>query len=490
MTHFTNLQDFVTFLEFKKDLKIIDYPVSTDLEITEISKRFLNNNGPALLFQNAISAKITKIPVLTNLFTSKLRIAWALGLKSEEEFEHLGEILAFLRAPTPPSSWKEILSLFPMMKRIFYLKNNIVSKAPSQEITLTEDDVDLDILPITRSWPKDVSPLITWPLVVSQNNIGKKDYNVGVYRLQKLNKNHLIVRWLKIRGGALHFNNWNKDSKNKKMPIAIVIGGPPALNLVASMPIPKGFSEYKFCSVIQSKSIELVKCKTSDLLVPAHAEIIIEGHINLAEYALEGPFGDHTGYYNEQESFPVMKISAITMKKNPIFLSTYTGKSPDEPSIIGESLNIIFLPIIKKQFPEITDLYLPPEACSYRIIIISINKTFPGQAIKIMMGVISFLEQFLYAKMVIVVDSDINIKNWKEVIWAISTRYDPSRDSTIINQAPMDYLDFASPVSGLGGKIFMDATKKISTENSRKWGEKIKMSDDIIKKIDKIWNKI
>ncbi len=494
MFKFDDLQIFVEFLRKKSELKVISNKLSTDLEITEVSRRFLKQSGPALLFENIVSKnqQIYEIKLLTNLFTTKQRIAWALGLESEENFKHLGEILAFFKSPTPPSSLKEIFSLFPLVRRIFKMKNNIVKNAPAQEITFINNDINLDILPITRSWPKDIAPLITWPLVISKNISQNQDYNIGVYRLQKVDKKHLIVRWLKIRGGALHYKKWKEDypQLTKKMPIAVVIGGPPALNLVAAMPITKGFSEYKFCSVIQNKSIELVKCKTSELLVPANAEIVIEGYIDLQKQMLEGPYGDHTGYYNEKEYFPVMEITAITMKKKPIFLSTYTGKSPDEPSIIGESLNIIFLPIIKKQFPEIVDLYLPPEACSYRMILISIKKTFPGQALKVMMGVISFLDQFLYSKILITLDDDVNIRDWQEVVWSVSTRYDPARDSHIIHNAPIDYLDFASPVSGLGGKIFIDATKKISTECNRKWGEKISMSQEIIDKIDKIWEQI
>lgn len=489
--NYRDLRSFLTFLEKNNHLKRISEPISANLEITEVSRRFLAENGPALLFENVIddSGKRYDYPVLTNLFTHQERIAMGLGLKDSSELEGLGELLAFMKNPEPPSSIREAFSMLPMAKRIISMPPKNVSKAASQEIVITKPD--LDKIPIQTCWPGDVGPLISWPLIVTKG-IGKDKtdkYNLGIYRMQKIDKNRLLMRWLKMRGGASHYKKWQSDGR-KSMPAAAVIGASPAMTLSAVMPIPNTMSEYSFAGLLQKKSIELVQCKTIDLKVPANAEMIIEGEISLIESHPEGPFGDHTGYYNDVEDFPIFNVTAITMRKDPIYLSTYTGKPPDEPSILGESLNKVFTPLIRAQFPEIIDFYLPPEGCSYRFAIVSIKKTYPGQAKRIMMGVWSFLQQFMYTKYVIIVDHDIDIYDWKEVIWAISTRTDPKRDSSFIENSPIDYLDFASVESGLGSKMGIDATNKIPPETTRNWGEEIKMDQDVIKKIDNIWGKI
>lgn len=491
---FKNLTDFLSFLDHKSQLKRINAEISADLEITEISNRFLNKNNPALLFNNIRKTDGIKsaYPVITNLFTTHERISWGLGLNNSSELENLGELLAFIRNPQPPSSFKEAINMMPLAKRVLNINPKLIRKGSCQEIIIEKPD--LDILPIQKCWPDDVSPLITWPLIVTRGlnpqNDKEDSYNLGVYRLQKVGSNKLLMRWLKMRGGYSHIQKWKKDTKGTSMPAAAVVGTAPSIILSGVMPIPNTISEYNFAGFIQGRAVELVKCKTIDLKVPAHAEIVIEGEISFNEYMDEGPFGDHTGYYNDVEQFPVFNVKAITMKKNPVYLSTYTGKPPDEPSILGEALNAVFIPLIKQQFPEIVDFYLPPEGCSYRFAVVSIQKRYPGQAKRIMMGVWSFLQQFMYTKYLIIVDNDINIRNWKEVIWAISTRSDPCRDTSLIDNTPIDYLDFSSPISGLGGKMCIDATNKIAPETNRNWGKKIKMSEEVVKKIDKIWKDI
>ncbi|WP_316354259.1 UbiD family decarboxylase [Candidatus Trichorickettsia mobilis] len=487
--NFYDLPQFLKFLEQKQQLKRISHPVQAHLEITEISKRFLEANGPALLFENVIKQDGTSstIPVLTNLYASTERIAMGLGLSNSTELKELGQLLAMLKQPSPPSSIKSAFSMLPVFKRILAMSPKKISRAPCQELVIR--DPDLTILPIQTCWPADVSPLITWPIIVTK---GPSDalidnYNLGIYRLQPVGKNKLIMRWLKMRGGAEHHKRW-RESRSQPFPAAAVIGASPAITMAATMPLPDNVSEYHFAGLLNNKRIELVNCISIDLQVPASAEIVLEGEVSLDEYLPEGPFGDHTGYYNDVECFPVFHVKAITMKHKPIYLSTYTGKPPDEPSIIGVALNEIFLPIIQQQFPEITDFWLPPEGCSYRVAVVSINKSYPGHAKRIMMGIWSYLRQFMYTKFVIIVDHDINIREWKEVIWAISTRSDPYRDTVFIQNTPIDYLDFASPESGLGSKMGIDATNKMSPETSRNWGEKISMSAEVINKIDKIWH--
>lgn len=488
---YKDLPAFLKLLEKNNYLKRITKQVSTNLEITEISRRYLAIDGPALLFENVIKndGKPSKYPVLTNLFASKERIAMGLGIKESGELRAFGEMLAFMKNPEPPSSLREAFSMLPLAKRIMAMTPKNVSKGPSQEVVIT--DPDLTDLPIQTCWPGDIGPLITWPLIVTKGTGKEKtdNYNLGIYRMQIIGKNKLIMRWLKMRGGAQHHKKWQMLEK-KSMPAAAIIGANPALTLAAVMPIPNNMSEYNFAGLLQKKSIELVQCKTIDLKVPANAEIIIEGEISLTESCPEGPFGDHTGYYNDIEEFPIFTVKAIAMKKEPIYLSTYTGKPPDEPSILGEAVNQVFVPLIQQQFPEIVDFYLPPEGCSYRFAIVSIKKTYPGQAKRLMMGVWSFLQQFMYTKYIIIVDDDIDIHDWKEVVWAISTRTDPKRDSTFIENSPIDYLDFASTESGLGSKLGIDATNKIPPETKRNWGEKIGMDTDVIKKIDDMWDEL
>ncbi|WP_341763722.1 UbiD family decarboxylase [Candidatus Tisiphia endosymbiont of Beris chalybata] len=485
---FQDLPQFLKLLEKNELLKRISYPVSTNLEITEISRRVLVKNGPALLFENVIKNDGTKsnIPVLTNLYASTQRIAVGLNLDNKEDLRKFGELLAFLKTPELPASFKEIFAMLPLAKRIFAMSPKRVVKAPCQDVVIHNPDIN--ILPIQTCWPLDVSPLISWGIVITKGPTKEKidNYNLGVYRLQVVAPNKLIMRWLKMRGGAQHHQRW-QAAKNDAFPAAIVIGASPSITMAAVMPIPDNISEYNFAGLLRGKSIELVDCVSINMKVPAHSEIVLEGYVSLDEYLPEGPFGDHTGYYNDIEYFPVFNIKAITMKKQPIYLSTYTGKPPDEPSILGEALNEIFIPILQQQFPEIIDFWLPPEGCSYRVAVVSIRKAYPGQAKRIMMGIWSFLRQFMYTKFIIVVDDDINIRDWPEVIWAISTRSDPARDSMIIENSPIDYLDFASPLSGLGSKIGIDATNKISPETNRNWGKTIEMTDEIIKKIDKIW---
>jgi 4-hydroxy-3-polyprenylbenzoate decarboxylase len=487
-----SLSDFLHLLEEKKLLKKISHPVKCKLEITEISRRFLETNGPAILFENVYldNGEKSKYPVVTNLYASKERIALGLGLESVEDLKKLGQLLAFLKAPEPPSSFKELYGMMPIAKKILAMKYKTIKNAPCQEIVI--ENPDLTILPIQTCWPLDISPLITWSIVVTKGPTDNKvdNYNLGVYRAQLVGKNKLIMRWLKMRGGANHHNRWKEKFGSTDLPAAIVIGSSPAIALAATMPLPENISEYSFAGLLSGKSQQLVQCKSIDLKVPACSEIVLEGYVSLSEYIPEGPFGDHTGYYNEVEEFPVFNVKTITMRKNAKYLSTYTGKPPDEPSILGEALNEIFVPILKQQFPEIVDFWLPPEGCSYRIAVVSIKKSYPGEAKRICMGISSFLKQFMYTKFIIVVDSDINIRDWKEVIWAISTRSDPARDVTIIDNMPIDYLDFASPISGMGGKMWIDATNKIYPETSRKWGEKIEMDQSIISEIDKIWHSI
>lgn len=489
--NFQDLQQFLKFLEKNGQLKRISHPVSTNLEITEISRRVLENGGPALLFENVIKNDGTRsfMPVVTNLYASMNRISIGLGLKNKDELREFGKLLAFFKAPEPPRSLTETFSMLPLAKRIFAMSPKTVSKAPCQELIIY--DPDINILPIQTCWPLDISPLITWPIIVTKGPSTEKidDYNLGIYRLQVVSKNKLLMRWLKMRGGAQHHKRW-KEAKQEPFAAAIVIGANPAITMAAVMPLPTNMSEYNFAGLLGSKSVELVNCVSIDLKVPAYSEIVIEGYVSLDEYLPEGPFGDHTGYYNDVETFPVFNIKTITMKKKPIYLSTYTGKPPDEPSILGEALNEIFIPILQQQFPEIVDFWLPPEGCSYRVAIVSIRKSYPGHAKRIMMGIWSFLQQFMYTKFIIVVDDDINIRDWKEVVWAISTRSDPARDTTFIDNSPIDYLDFASPLSGLGSKMGIDATNKIPPETTREWGKKIVMTKDIIDRIDDIWKSL
>jgi 4-hydroxy-3-polyprenylbenzoate decarboxylase len=403
----------------------------------------------------------------------------------------LGETLAFLKQPEPPGGFREAWNMLPLLKTALAMKPKQVGYAPVQDVVLTGDQIDLAELPVQGCWPGEPAPLITWPLVVTKGpGKGKPDdFNLGIYRMQVLNKNQTLMRWLKHRGGAQHHARWGV-AKREPFPAAVVIGADPGTIMAAVTPVPDTMSEYHFAGMLRGKKVELVDCKTVPLQVPAHAEIVLEGHVSLEEYRDEGPYGDHTGYYNSVEPFPVFTISAITMRKDPIYLSTFTGRPPDEPSVLGEALNEVFIPLLTQQFPEIVDFWLPPEGCSYRIAVVSMKKAYPGHAKRVMFGVWSFLRQFMYTKFVIVVDDDIDARDWKDVMWAISTRMDPVRDLTLVERTPIDYLDFASPESGLGGKIGLDATNKLPPETHREWGEKIRMDEAVVERVSSRWSEL
>jgi len=484
---YQSLRDFMDDLEKRKLLVRVKEPVSPHLEMTEIGRRLLAEGGPAVLFENVVGSDM---PALINLFGTVERVALGMNRKPEE-LREVGVALAFLKQPEPPEGIREAMKMLPLVKTVMAMKPKTVSKAPCQEIVLTGDDIDLSKFPIQGCWPGEPAPLITWPLVVTKGPSGAKEdnFNLGIYRMQVLGKNKTLMRWLKHRGGAQHHARWGKE-KREPLPAAVVIGCDPGTILAAVTPVPDTLSEYQFAGLLRGEKVELVDCKTVPLKVPAHAEIILEGFVSLDEYGDEGPYGDHTGYYNSVEQFPVFTITAITMRKNPIYLTTYTGKPPDEPSVLGEALNEVFIPLLQQQFPEIVDFYLPPEGCSYRIAVVSIKKAYAGHAKRVMMGIWSFLRQFVYTKWIIVVDDDINCRDWKEVMWAISTRMDPVRDITMVENTPIDYLDFASPISGLGGKVGLDATNKMDGETTREWGREIEMDKAVIDKIDGLWKKM
>jgi 4-hydroxy-3-polyprenylbenzoate decarboxylase len=493
---YQSLRDFMDALEKTGRLVRVTEPVSPNLEMTEIQTRLLAEGGPAVLFENVVGddGKKYDMPVLVNLFGTVDRVAAGMNRKPEE-LREVGETLAFLKQPEPPASIREALSMLPLAKTVMAMKPKTVSKAPCQEVVLEGDDIDLSKIPVQSCWPGEPAPLITWPLVVTQGpSAGEKGgdkrdvFNLGIYRMQVLGKNKTIMRWLKHRGGAQHHARW-KNEKREPLPAAIVLGADPGTILAAVTPVPDTLSEYQFAGLLRGEKVELVDCKTVPLKVPATAEIVLEGYVSLDEYAPEGPYGDHTGYYNSVEDFPVFTVTAITMRKDPIYLSTFTGRPPDEPSVLGEALNDVFVPLLQQQFPEIVDFWLPPEGCSYRIAVVSMKKAYAGHAKRVMMGVWSFLRQFMYTKFVIVVDDDIDVRDWKDVMWAISTRMDPVRDITTVTDTPIDYLDFASPVSGLGGKLGLDATNKLPGETNREWGEKIYMDDDIIDRVDQKWER-
>jgi 4-hydroxy-3-polyprenylbenzoate decarboxylase len=495
---YRSLRDFIARLEATGELVRVLEPVSTVLEMTEIQTRLIANGGPAVIFERPIKAdgSASDIPVLINLFGTVKRVAMGVSMDGKERTDsrslrEVGELLATLRQPQPPRSLGEAFELLPIAKAILDMKPKSVSRAACQEVVLREDQIDLSALPIQTCWPGEPAPLITWPLVVTKGpgEAREDNYNLGIYRMQVLNKRQAIMRWLRHRGGAQHHARWSK-AKSEPLPAAIVLGADPGTILAAVTPVPDTLSEYQFAGLLRGQRVELVDCVSQPLKVPAGAEIILEGEVALDDYRDEGPFGDHTGYYNSVEQFPVFTITAITMRQKPIYLSTYTGRPPDEPSVLGEALNEVFLPLIRQQFPEIVDFWLPPEGCSYRIAVVSMKKAFPGHAKRVMMAVWSYLRQFMYTKWVIVVDDDIDVRNWKDVMWAISTRMDPARDVTLIENTPIDYLDFASPESGLGSKIGLDATNKIAPETSREWGRQIRMSDDIVRTITEKWPRL
>ena len=480
---FKDLRDFIAILEKEGELKRISAEISSYLEVTEISDRTLKLQGPALLFENI---KGSSVPLLANLFGSTRRIALGMGQENLDGLRDVGKLLAFLKEPKPPSGWKELWENLPNYKSVFNISPNVKRSAPCQEVVVKEEDVDLSIFPIQTSWPGDAGPLVTWPLVITKGP-EKERQNLGIYRMQQIGKNKLIMRWLSHRGGALDFRDWKIKYPSKPFPVSVAIGSDPATILATVTPIPDSLSEYAFAGLLRGGKTNVIKSQTNQLQVPAGAEIILEGHIASDELAEEGPFGDHTGYYNEVDKFPVFTVTRITHRRDPIYHSTYTGRPPDEPAILGVALNEIFVPILQKQFPEIQDFYLPPEGCSYRMAIVSIRKQYPGHAKRVMMGVWSFLRQFMYTKFIVVVDEEINIRNWEDVIWAITTRMDPIRDTVMIDNTPIDYLDFASPTSGLGSKMGLDATNKWAGETTREWGTPIEMTDEVKRRVDEIW---
>jgi 4-hydroxy-3-polyprenylbenzoate decarboxylase len=483
---YKDLRDFITQLEKIGQLKRITQEIDPVLEMTEICDRTLKQGGPALLFENP---KGYNIPVLANLFGTPDRVAMGMGAESVTALRGVGELLSQLKEPEPPKGMKDAIDKIPVFKNVLHMAPKMVKNPPCQELIRQGDEVDLSVYPIQTCWPEDVAPLITWPLVITKGPY-KDRHNLGIYRLQVIGKNKLIMRWLAHRGGALDFREWQEENPGQPYPVSVALGADPATILAAVTPVPDTLSEYAFAGLLRGSKTEVAKSITNDLLVPASAEIVLEGFIYPDDMAPEGPFGDHTGYYNEVDSFPVFTVECITQRQAPIYHSTFTGKPPDEPAILGVALNEVFVPILQKQFPEITDFYLPPEGCSYRMAVISMKKQYAGHAKRVMLGTWSYLRQFMYTKFVIVVDDDIDVHDWQEVIWAITTRMDPARDLTILENTPIDYLDFASPVSGLGSKVGFDATNKWPGETTREWGRTIEMSKDIVKKVDELWDSL
>ncbi len=482
---YSDLRAFIRELETRGLLHRITIPVSTDLEITEISDRVLRAGGPALLFENV---RGSDMPVLTNLFGTAERIALGMGRASAAELRSIGELLAYLKEPEPPRGMKDLWEKFPLLRKVLDMHPKTTGKAAWKERVLSGDEVDLNLLPIQRCWPEDAAPLITWGLVVTRGP-HKSRQNMGIYRQQLLGRNKLIMRWLKHRGGAQDHRE-AKAAGMDRFPCAVVIGADPSTILAAVTPIPDTLSEYQFAGLLRGERTVLSDCLSVPLQVPASAEIVLEGYVSLDEYAEEGPYGDHTGYYNEVERFPVFTVERMGMRADAIYHSTHTGKPPDEPAVLGLAFNEVFVPILQKQFPEIVDFYLPMEGCSYRVAVVSINKGYAGHAKRVMFGVWSYLRQFMYTKFIIVVDADVDCRSWPEVIWAISTRCDPARDFTMVERTPIDYLDFASPVAGLGSKVGIDATNKWPGETDREWGRPISMDAGVKQRIDAMWDEI
>ncbi|MCG6202237.1 4-hydroxy-3-polyprenylbenzoate decarboxylase [Psychromonas antarctica] len=480
---YDDLRDFIAQLEEKGLLKRIHQEIDPHLEMTEISDRTLRAGGPALLFENP---KGYDTPVLTNLFGTTERVALAMGKDNVAALKEVGQWLAYLKEPEPPKSIKSLWEKLPIFKQVLNMPTKSVRNPPCQQIIMQGDDVDLTKLPVMTCWPGDVAPLITWGLTITQGPY-KKRQNLGIYRQQLLGKNKIIMRWLSHRGGAIDYREWQEANPGKPFPVSVALGADPATILGAVTPIPDTLSEYAFAGLLRGSRTKVAKSISNDLDVPATAEIILEGYLQPGEEAPEGPYGDHTGYYNEVDDFQVMTVTHVTHRENPIYHSTYTGRPPDEPAILGVALNEVFVPILQKQFPEIVDFYLPPEGCSYRMAVVSIKKRYPGHAKRVMLGIWSFLRQFMYTKFIIVCDDDVNVRDWNDVIWAITTRMDPSRDTTMIENTPIDYLDFASPVSGLGSKMGLDATNKWTGETDREWGKPIAMDKQVKEKIDDLW---
>ncbi|HEY1291413.1 MAG TPA: 4-hydroxy-3-polyprenylbenzoate decarboxylase [Burkholderiales bacterium] len=482
---YADLRGFLAQLEGAGELKRIGAEVSPRLEMTEISDRVLRAGGPALLFERPAGHRV---PVLTNLFGSVRRIAAAMGVADASGLREMGVLLAHLKEPEPPKGLRDLWDKFPLFRQALNMAPRVRSGAPCQELVLEGNEVDLARLPVQTCWPGDAGPLITWGLTVTRGP-SKPRQNLGIYRLQVLGANRVIMRWLAHRGGALDFQDHLRTNPGSPFPVAVALGADPATTLAAVTPVPDTLGEYQFAGLLRGARTELAKCLGSELQVPATAEMVLEGHIG-SETADEGPFGDHTGYYNEVERFPVMTIERITMRRDPIYHSTYTGKPPDEPAVLGAALNEVFVPLLQKQFPEILDFYLPPEGCSYRLAVVRMKKQYPGHAKRVMFGVWSFLRQFMYTKLIVVCDDDIDVRDWKEVVWAITTRVDPARDTTLVENTPIDYLDFASPLAGLGSKLGIDATNKWPGEASRRWGRPIVMDAEVRRKVDSIWQQL
>jgi 4-hydroxy-3-polyprenylbenzoate decarboxylase len=483
---YRDLRDFMAQLEARGELKRVGAEVDPRLEMTEICDRVLRAGGPAILFKKP---KGQAMPVLGNLFGTPKRVALGMGEEDVSALREVGRLLAYLKEPEPPKGLKDAWDKLPVLKQVLNMAPKVLSSAPCQEVVLEGKDVDLSRLPIQTCWPGDAAPLITWGLTVTRGP-NKTRQNLGIYRQQVIGRNQVIMRWLAHRGGALDFRDHCEKHPGQPFPVAVVIGADPATILGAVTPVPDTLSEYQFAGLLRGAKTELVKCLGSDLQVPAYAEIVLEGAIHPGETAIEGPYGDHTGYYNEQAAFPVFTIERITMRRDPIYHSTYTGKPPDEPAMLGVALNEVFVPLLQKQFPEITDFYLPPEGCSYRLAVVSMKKQYPGHAKRVMFGIWSFLRQFMYTKTIIVVDDDIDIRDWKEVVWAMTTRFDAVRDTTLVDNTPIDYLDFASPVAGLGSKMGIDATNKWPGETSREWGRPIVMDAGVKQKVDAMWDSL
>lgn len=488
---YTDLRDFIAALEKRGELVRIKTEVDPKLEMTEIADRTLRAGGPALLFE---SPKGYNTPVLANLFGTEQRVALGMGAQDLGALREIGEVLAYLRQPDPPKGARDLWDKAPLLKQVLHMAPKVVRNPPCQYHAKQGAEVDLTQLPIQTCWPGDAAPLITWPLVITRGP-DKERLNLGIYRMQLLGRNKLIMRWLSHRGGALDFRAWQQRHPGKRYPVAVALGADPATTLAAVTPIPDTVSEYAFAGLLRGSKTEVADCFTPlcrehALQVPASAEYILEGYLEPGELADEGPFGDHTGYYNEVERFPVFTVDAITHRESPIYHSTYTGRPPDEPAILGMALNEVFIPILQKQFPEIADFYLPPEGCSYRLAVVTMRKEYPGHAKRVMLGVWSFLRQFMYTKFVIVTDEDVNARDWKDVIWAMTTRMDPQRDSVFIDNTPIDYLDFASPVSGLGSKVGFDATHKWPGETRREWGRPIMMEPAVKQRVDELWDQL
>jgi len=483
---YRDLRDFLAQLEQLGELKRVAAEVDPRLEMTEICDRVLKSGGPAILFEKP---KGHTIPVLGNLFGTARRVAMGMGEDSPAALREIGKLLAYLKEPEPPKGLRDAWDKLPLLKKVFDMAPKEVSSAPCQETVWEGREADLARLPIQTCWPGDAGPLITWGLTVTRGPL-KARQNLGIYRQQVIAPNKVIMRWLAHRGGALDFRDHCRKHPGEPFPVAVALGADPATILGAVTPVPDSLSEYQFAGLLRGGKTEVVKCLGNDLQVPASAEIVLEGHLAPGETALEGPYGDHTGYYNEQERFPVLTIERVTLRRQPIYHSTYTGKPPDEPAMLGVALNEVFVPLLARQFPEISDFYLPPEGCSYRLAVVSMKKQYPGHAKRVMFGVWSFLRQFMYTKFIIVTDDDVDIRDWKEVIWALTTRVDPARDTTIVENTPIDYLDFASPVSGLGSKMAVDATHKWPGETSRNWGTPIVMDETVKRRVDAMWKEL